>query len=174
MSDFYELIKKRYSVRGYLNKQVEEEKLVKVLDAGRNAPSACNIQPWSFIVIRDEQVRNQLGKVYSKEWILSAPLVIAVCCDRNKSWKRSDGKDYGDVDAAIAMDHITLAAAELGLGTCWVGAFDPGEASKLFQLPDHIEPVLLTPLGYPAVPSSQKSRKALEEVVHWDYYGGQK
>jgi nitroreductase len=172
--EFLELVKKRYSVRNYLEKPVEDLYLEKVLEAGRLAPSACNNQPWVFIVIKDEDSRKKLATVYKREWFLRAPVIIAVCCDRTASWRRADGKDYGDVDVAIALDHMTLAAADAGLGTCWIGNFNAAEAGKVLMLPLHIDPVAFTPLGYPEQTAVKKSRKKTEEIIYWEYYGGKK
>jgi nitroreductase len=129
--DFLDLVKKRRSVRSYLDKPVSDELLEKVLEAGRLAPSACNNQPWVAIVIKDDASRGKLENVYKREWFLRAPVIIAVCCDRSLSWKSADGRDSCAIDAAIALDHMTLAATELELGTCWVGAFNAAEARKV-------------------------------------------
>ncbi len=173
--EFLELAKKRYSVRDYSEKPVDDVLLDKVLEAGRLAPSACNNQPWVFIVIRDEDSRKKLESVYTREWFLRAPVIIAVCCDRSASWKRADGKDFGDVDAAIALDHMTLAAAEAGLGTCWVANFNAAEARKLLMLPANIDPIAFTPVGYPGPEAKpKKSRKGRDEIVFREYYGGRK
>jgi nitroreductase len=170
---FLDLVKKRSSVRDYLDKPVSDELLESVLEAGRWAPSACNIQPWIFIVIKNKESRDLLETVYNRDWFLHAPVVIAVCCDHGISWKRADGKDFGDIDIAIALDHITLAAAEAGLGTCWVGNFNPAKARETLGLPQHIDPVALTPIGFPGPHASRpKIRKALHELVHWEGYGG--
>jgi len=173
--DFLDLVKKRRSVRNYLDKPVDDALLEKVLEAGRLAPSACNNQPWVFIVLKDKTSRPKLAEVYKREWFLRAPVIIAVCCDHNVSWKRADGRDYGDVDVAIALDHMTLAATEAGLGTCWVANFNAPLAKKLLMLPENIEPVAFTPLGYPG-PEAQpkKSRKKMDEIVFWEYFGNRK
>ncbi|MFP4012460.1 MAG: nitroreductase family protein [Chitinispirillaceae bacterium] len=171
---FRDLVDKRYSVRGYQDRSVDQELIVRVLDAARNAPSAVNNQPWCFIVLRREEAKKNLKAVYDREWFLNAPVIIAVCCDRTVSWKRKDGKDYGDVDAAIAMDHITLAAADEGLGTCWIGAFSLPEALRVLKLPSYIEPIAFTPLGYPSLPQGARRRKELDEVVFWEQYGNSK
>lgn len=172
--EFIELVKKRYSVRSYLSTPVSDTLLDKVLEAGRLAPSACDNQPWVFIVVRDEASRKRLEPVYKREWFLKAPVIIVVCCDRTVSWHRADGKDYGDVDAAIALDHMTLAAAEAGLGTCWIGNFNAGEARKTLMLPPTVDPIAFTPLGYPEPVTVKKSRKKIEEITFWEYYGGKK
>ncbi|MBD3346006.1 MAG: nitroreductase [Chitinivibrionales bacterium] len=167
---FLELVKSRYSVRGYENRPVEEEKVLKVLNAGRLAPSACNNQPWHFVVIENENKKKELQKVYDREWFYTAPVIIAVCCDMNAAWKRMDGVTYGFVDAAIAMDHMILAATEEGLGTCWIGAFDSQAARKVLELPGGIEPVVFTPLGYPEKGHNSRPRKDLKDVVHRDKF----
>ena len=168
---FLDLVRGRYSVRNFTNVPVEEEKLRAVFEAVRAAPSACNFQPWVFIIIRDEHSRFLFEKIYNRNWFLSAPVIVAACCDRSASWKRGDGKDFGDIDVAIALDHLTLAAAELGLGTCWIGNFDEKKARQVLRLPDHFDPVALTPLGYPGCVASEKKRKSLDEILFRDYFG---
>ena len=173
--DFLALAQKRYSVRDYLDTPVESSLIEKVLEAGRLAPSACNNQPWVFIVMSDEASRRDLESVYNRDWFLRAPIIIAVCCNRTYSWRRSDGKDFGDIDVALALDHMTLAAAEADLGTCWVGNFNAAQAKRVLMLPSHIDPIAFTPLGYPAPKvTTKKSRKKLDEITHWEFFGGKK
>lgn len=162
---FLDLAARRVSVRGYETTPVTEAELEKVLEAGRLAPSAANRQPWHFIVVRNEAQRRALGEAYAKEWFWKAPVIIVVCVEPVKAWQRRDGKNYADVDGAIAMDHMTLCAADLGLGTCWVGAFDPATVRAALHLPDGIEPLAMTPLGHPADAGKPKTRKPLSEVV---------
>lgn len=173
---FLELAKQRSSVRKYRNVPVEDEKIRQVLEAGRIAPSAVNYQPWYFIVVRDEALRRQVAMAYKREWILQAPVIIVVCGDHSRAWKRFDGKDHCDVDAAIAIDHMTLAAADLGLGTCWICAFDAQIVRDIFKLPEVVEPIALLPLGYPAEPADENrhetQRKPFDEIVFWDGFGG--
>lgn len=172
--DFLELAKKRHSVRSFLDSKVEEQKLMKVLEAARLAPSACNNQPLQLIVIQNESSKQKLQAVYNRAWFLQAPIIIVACCDRKSSWHRKDGKDYGDVDIAIAVDHMTLAATDLGLGTCWIGAFNAAEAKKILLLPEDIDPIAFTPLGYPSPDIVNKSRKSIDDLVHWEFFGGKK
>ncbi len=168
---FLELAKKRYSVRKYSNQPVEKEKLLQVLEAARLAPTAVNYQPFRFIVLQDEEIRKKVAATYSLDWLQQAPIIIVICGDHSQSWRRADGKDYCDVDAAIAIDHMMLAAAELDLGTCFIGAFNAYECSKILGLPANLEPIALLPLGYPADRGQvKKKRKELEELVHWDGY----
>ncbi len=163
---FLDLARRRVSVRAYRSDPVPDELLSRVLEAGRLAPSACNLQPWHFIVVRDPARRAELGRAYPKDWFASAPVQIALCVEPARAWRRSDGKSYVDVDGAIAMDHMTLCATELGLGTCWIGAFNPAVIREVLGLPEGIEPLALTPLGYPADPGRPKRRKAMEEIRH--------
>lgn len=163
--DFYEVIRNRRSIRKYQDKPVEEDKLQRILEAARLAPSAANRQPWRFVVIRTEKVKKEFEKAYNREWFWQAPLVICACGLKNEAWRRSDGKSYLDVDVAIAMDHLILAATAEGLGTCWIGAFNPSEVRRILNLSDDLEPIALTPLGYPAVSPQPTYRKSLEEIV---------
>ncbi|MGI6308110.1 MAG: nitroreductase family protein [Dethiobacteria bacterium] len=170
---FLELAKKRYSVRSFKDMPVEEEKLRVVLEAGRVAPSAVNYQPIYFIVVQEKEIKEQIGGTYKGSWILEAPVIIVICGDHSKSWRRADGKDHCDIDAAIAIDHMTLAAADLGLGTCWVCAFNSMECHRILRLPAHIETIALLPLGYPAEEEGidrkvAKKRKPMDEIVHWN------
>jgi nitroreductase len=172
---FPELARNRYSVRSFLDTPVDDRIVSQLLQVAGCAPSACNNQPWLFIVIRDPAGKARLEAVYSRPWFLRAPVIIAACYDTKLSWRRSDGKDLGEIDTAIAVDHLTLAAAEQGLGTCWVGAFNVKAARLALMLPDHIEPVAFIPLGYPASRQPKKSRKPLDQIMHREYYaaGGQ-
>ena len=163
--EFTELIQKRYSVRAYKPDPVEEEKLRQVLEAMRLAPTAANRQSFQFIVIHTAGREAELRRIYHRRWFVQAPLIICACAVPAGNWVRDDGKNYSDVDVAIAMDHLILAAADQGLGTCWVGAFDPDAAHEVLGLPDNVEPVAFTPLGYPADQLGPKERKPLEELV---------
>lgn len=158
----------RHSVRGYKKDvAVEDVKLQYILDCVRLAPSAVNFQPWKFIVLKTDEARERLYPYYDRPWFREAPIVIICCADHTQSWKRrSDGKDHADIDVAIATEHLCLAAAEQGLGTCWVCNFDAEGTRKAFSLPDGWEPVALVPLGYPAGDDAPgKSRKPLDEIV---------
>ncbi len=163
--EFAELIRKRYSVRAYKPDAVEEEKVQQVLEAARLAPTAANRQPFQLIVIPTAGREAELGRIYPQGWFTQAPLVICACGLPDRGWTRMDGKPYVDVDVTIAMDHLILAATDLGLGTCWIAAFDPAAARKVLQLPDGVEPVIFTPLGYPADSLRPKERKPLSELV---------
>ncbi|MBQ7389133.1 MAG: nitroreductase family protein [Paludibacteraceae bacterium] len=164
---FFELIKKRYSVRGFKNTAVEPEKLELVMEAARLAPSAVNFQPWKFFVITDKKILNELSKTYSREWFKTAPTCIVACGDHQTSWKRSDGKDHCDIDVAIAVEHIMLAATELGLGTCWVCNFDAKMCAEILNLPKELEPVAMIPIGYSDTDVVEKKRKPIDEIVEY-------
>lgn len=166
---FASIARKRYSIRDYKDMPIEKEKLLQVLEAGRIAPSACNNQPWQFVVITDEGLKSKVAEAYPRDWFRKAPVILAVLGDHSQSWKRKDGKDHCDVDAAIAVDHMTLAAAELGIGSCWVCAFDSEKCHKALALPDNLEVIVLVPMGYPASDNiiPEKRRKSLDEIVSW-------
>jgi len=166
--EFSRLIRERYSARAYLDKPVEEEKLRRVLEAAVLAPTAANWQAFRLIIISTAGRKEQLKKIYSRDWFTQPPYVICVCSLRSESWTRKDGKNYGEVDAAIVMDHLILAAANEGLGTCWVGAFDPQAAREILDLSDDGEPVAFTPLGYAADEPGAKKRKRLEDLVRFE------
>ncbi|MGC9467301.1 MAG: nitroreductase family protein [Anaerolineae bacterium] len=169
--EFFELIEKRYSVRAYKSDPVEDSKLEKVLQAARLAPTAANRQPIRVIVIETAGREEDLARIYGQRWFAEAPLVLCVCGIEAEAWMRShDGKNYMDVDAAIVMDHIVLAATALGLGTCWVAAFDPEAAREVLQLPKGVEPIVFTPLGYADDTPRAKRRKPMSDIVkrgHW-------
>jgi nitroreductase len=169
---FSELIIQRYSLRQYKKQPVEKRKLMQVLEAARMAPSAVNYQPWHFIIVQNPENLEKLQKTYPRDWFKTAPVIILACADHSQSWKRSiDGKDLGEVDVAIAIDHLTLQAAELGLGTCWVCNFDTQRCAESLKLPGHITPVAMIPIGYPEDQNIPvKKRKPLEEIIHWEEF----
>jgi nitroreductase len=165
--EFSELINARYSVRAYKPDAVEEEKLEQVLEAARLAPTAANRQPFRLIVIPTAGREAELRRIYNRGWFVTPPFVICICSVPAEGWVRMDGKPYADVDVAIAMDHLILAATELGLGTCWIAAFDPAAARQVLGLPEGPEPVAFTPLGYPADQPRPKERKPLSRLVQY-------
>ncbi len=172
--NFLEIAKNRYSSRSYLEKEIEEEKLLYVLAAARVAPSAVNKQPWHFVVIREEKQLEKIKACYARDWINSAPAIIVAIVDHQKSWIRRDGKDHADIDISIAVDHMTLAATEQGLATCWVCNFQREEVAKLLDLPENLEPAVVLPIGYPTdSPKPERHdnlRKGLDEIVHWEKF----
>jgi nitroreductase len=169
--EYSELITARYSVRAYRPDPVEDEKLQAVLEAARLAPTAANRQPFQLVVMRTAGREEEIGRIYRRPWFVQAPLVIAVCAISSQAWVReSDRFNARLIDAAIVADHLILAAANLGLGTCWVAAFNMEAARRLLQLPDEAEPVIFTPLGYPADSAGPKTRKPLRELVRYEHW----
>jgi len=166
----HDLINKRYSVRAYKSGEVEEDKLLYVLNAARLAPTASNRQPFQIIVIHTKDREQELLTIYQKEWFVQAPLILCVCGLPAIAWVRRDGRLYLDVDAAIVMDHMVLAASDIGLGTCFIAAFDSTNARKVLLIPDDVEPILFTPLGYPDDAPGIKLRKNLDELVRYEHW----
>jgi len=166
--DFFELIRKRYSVRAYKPDPVEDETLQQILEAARLAPTAANRQPFQIVVLKTAGREAELRRIYARDWFAQAPVVLCACGIPAQNWIRRDGKNYNDVDVAIAMDHLILAAANLGLGTCWIAAFDPAAARQVLALPDGVEPIAFTPLGYPADSPRPKQRKPLADLVRYE------
>lgn len=163
-------IRDRYSVRSYLNKPVEGEKLTLILDAARLAPSANNRQNWKFIVVRDKKTRERLAEAAAnQEFIAEAPVVIVAVSTEPSHIMRCEVPAYA-VDVAIAVDHMTLQAVELGLGTCWIGAFYQSKVKEILQIPDRCKVVALLPLGYPACPCVEKYRNSLKEIVSYEKF----
>ena len=166
--EYQELIKKRYSVRAYKPDPIEEEILEKVLDAARLAPTAANRQPFQILVIHTEGKQEALKKIYRRDWFVQAPLLLCAVGIPGKSWVRDDMRRYLDVDVAIVMDHLILAATDQGLGTCWIAAFNAKEAREILELPDEVEPLIFSPLGYPADELGTKERKPLSELIRYE------
>ena len=168
--DIYEAIEKRYSVRKYEPKDVEDQKLRRVLDAGRNAPSAHNRQEWKFIVVRDAETRGALADAAEQEWMKAAPVILAVVGLAKGKMMYCD-VPMDPIDCSIAIDHMTLAAVAEGLGTCWIGYFQQEPCKKILSVPDSCWIIELMTLGYPAgPPKTDKPRKPFEEVVCFEKF----
>jgi nitroreductase len=166
--NFSELINKRYSVRKYKPVPVEENKLARILDAGRLAPTAANRQPFRILVVKTGGKQEELKPIYAREWFTGAPLLLVVCGVPAEAWVRSyDNKNHVDVDASIVADHLIMAATDEGLGTCWIAAFDPKAAKKILNIPEGQEPVICITLGYADDSPKEKKRKTFEELVKY-------
>lgn len=169
--DYNSLLTQRYSCRNYRTTPLSRQQILDVLEGARLAPSACNFQPWTFVVVTDPEVKNQILAI-SRPAFRQAPALIVSCGHHDKAWHRpADGKDHTDVDISIAVEHICLSAANLGLGTCWVCNFDVPATSRALGLPENVEPIALIPIGYPAdetVP--EKNRKTLQDIVRWEHF----
>lgn len=165
--NFLELVKSRYSVRGYLQRGVEPEKLEYILQCARVAPSACNRQPWRIIVLRDTEARQSVAESASRfGWLNEAPLLLVVVADDSQAWHRGcDGRNHADIDAAIITEHIVLAATEQGLGSCWVCAFDVEQCHKALSLGNNERAVAIIPIGYASGEPSSRPRKEIEQIV---------
>jgi nitroreductase len=166
--EFYEVLRARRSIRKFKKAPVEQDKIDRMLEAVRLAPSAKNIQPWHFLVIRDEAVKRALGEAYPREWFAQAPVLICACGEPAKAWVRRDGKSYLDVDVGIAFEHLVLAAASEGLATCWIGAFDAAKAKQALGLPAGVEPIAMTPLGYADEEPRPFERRTIADFVRLD------
>ncbi len=150
---FLDLAKERYSVRKFDKRKVEQEKIDSILEAGKLAPTACNYQPQRVILIQSQDGLERVKDC--TRYHFDAPLTLIICYDSTVSWKRSfDNYDMGAVDAGIVATHMILEIAELGLGSTWVGHFDPQKVKENFSLPENIIPVAILPIGYPAEESS--------------------
>ena len=167
--EFIDLVKSRYSVRDYDSRPIEEEKLAAVLEAGRLAPTATNAQPQRIFVVRDEASLKKLRSI--ARCAFNAPVVLIIGFEETAAWKNpfSPSVRTGDTDAAIVCTHMMLAAAEQGIGSCWVGWFDPELVKEKFDIPENVTLTALLPLGYPsdaARPSDRHTeRKALTDTV---------
>lgn len=165
--DFIELCKTRYSVRSYTSRKVEDNKLNAILEAGRLAPTAANLQPQKIIAVRSKDGLKKLGEAAN---IYGAPLALIICADKTKAWKRPfDGKLTTDIDASIVTDHMMLEAADLGLGSVWICYFKPDVLRKNFDIPENLEPVNILAVGYADEnqPAKEKDRKPLADTVIW-------
>ena len=161
-------IRTRRSIRAYDPREVEEEKLVRVLESGRLSPSASNRQERRFIVIRDAGTRKALSEAArNQKFLADAPVVIAAC-SVEKEYVMSCGQLAYPIDTAIAVDHMTLQAVEEGLGTCWIGAFDEKKVKEILAIPDNVRVVALLPVGYPSDIPGHTPRKSLAEIVMWE------
>ena len=165
--DVYEAIRKRKSVREYEARPVEDEKLERVLEAARLAPSAKNMQEWRFVVVKNAETRKKLRAAAKNQvFVGEAPIVIA-CCAETDEYTMTCGQLSYPIDVTIAIDHMTLQAVEDGLGTCWIGAFYEDKVKKVLGIPDEIRVVELLALGYEkgGMKPKEKSRMKMDEIV---------
>jgi nitroreductase len=169
--DVMNAIKTRKSVRAYLDRPVEEEKLNVVLEAARLAPSASNRQEWRFVIVRDAEIRKKLAAVAGGQaFVGEAPVLIVACAETDGHVMRC-GQPCYPIDVAIALDHMSLAAVGLGLGSCWIGLFDEKKVKDILHIPDQIRVVELMPLGYPSDPAVvSKKRLALDRIVRYEHW----
>ena len=166
--EIVEVIEKRRSVRAYTKQPVEREKIERLLEAARLAPSASNRQEWRFVVVTDPDRRARLAQAANnQQFVAQAPVVIAACAEHDGHVMRC-GQLCHPIDVAIALDHITLQAVAEGLGTCWIGAFNEPPVKEVLGIPAEISVVELLTVGYPADKPRPRSRLPLKKIVHWE------
>ena len=167
--DVFDAIKNRKSIRKYSNKPIEKEKIDKVLEAGRLAPSAKNRQEWKFILVQNKELIEKLSvaALYNRAFVAEAPAILAAVATE-QDYVMKCGQHAYTVDLSIAMSFMILEAEELGLGTCWLGSFDEEQFKKVLNIPDGMRVVAITPIGYPAEDPAPKPRKPIEEVISYD------
>jgi nitroreductase len=170
--EFYDVINKRKSVRKYKNDPIPDDVLNRILDAGRIAPSAKNYQPWHFIVIRDPETKKKVAEACSNQFFIAdADAIICGCALEKIAWGRMGNYMAAwPHDLTIAMDHMILAAANEGLGTCWIGKFDEKTVKDVLQIPEEVRVVALTPVGYPAEIPRDRGRMELKEIVSYEKF----
>lgn len=166
--ELMEAITKRRSIRSYLEKPIEEEKLKKILEAGRLAPSARNLQEWRFIVVQDKTMREKLMVAAKGQSFVGEAPVVIVACAVNTDYKMTCGQYAYPIDIAIALTHISLKAVEEGLGTCFIGAFYEDKVKEILAIPKEVRVVELMTLGYPKEAPQQTYRRKLEEIVCYE------
>jgi nitroreductase len=168
--DVSEAIRQRCSVRAYKATHVEEDKLKKVLEAARLSPSANNRQDWKFIIVRNKETRKKLAKAAFGQSFIAEAAIVIVACGTDPNAMLACGQPMHTVDVSTAFAYMILQAYELGLGTCWIGAFSEDETKKILSIPEHVRVVAITPLGYPNQPPSRKFRKTLDQIVCYEKY----
>jgi len=165
----FDAIKIRRSTRQYFDKPVEKEKLAQILEAARRSPSANNNQPWSFVVITQQDVKNKLLTAYPRKWFTTAPVIVVACANPDAAWSRQDGEEIWKVDVAIAVQSMSLVAHELGLGTCWLAAFDEQIIKEALGIPKDVRAIIMLTIGYPTEEKgSVLNRKPLQDIIHYE------
>lgn len=163
-------IRNRYSCRAYQDKAVEQEKLDRIFEAARLAPSARNLQEWRFVAVRDPQLRKQMQIAANNQpFVAQAPVILAACAATDYTMRC--GQRCGPIDVAIALEHIGLQATAEGLGTCWIGSFFPEQVRKILCIPEDVAVIELMTLGYPADEARAKMREPVERIVSYDKWG---
>ena len=166
--DFLELVRSRYACRAYLPEPIEKEKLTRLLEAVRLAPSGSNRQPWKFVLVGDPEVKRRLVHACANQRFIATAPIVVVGCGLMPDRMMSCGVPGDPVDVAIAMEHLSLAATAEGLASCWIGAFSQDEVREVLGVPSTVRVIELMTIGYPADRPRAKPRKALEEIVSID------
>ncbi len=162
--EFYDVIRKRRSIRGYQDKPVPADALEKIAEAVNLAPSACNIQPWKFLIVVNPVFRKKICEVYTQPWLAQAPAIAVAFGNNEMCWKRLEGDPIASMDIGIAMEHLVLAAAAEGLGTCWICAYNVDAMNKALQVTPPWTTMAISPLGYPAAEPVPLKRKKIREI----------
>ena len=170
--NFLSLVEKRKSIRSFKSIDIEKEKLDYILETFRQAPSAKNLQPWKLVVVTDKTIIKDLVPACKNQaFIAEAPVVIVACVKEDEAYATMGGYlNSSPVDIGISFEHIMLAAAEQGLGTCWIGAFNEKAVEVVVGVPENVRVVALTPIGYPNDQGRERKRKPLEEIVSYNKY----
>ena len=170
--DFLELIKERYSCRSFSTKEIEKEKIDKILEAAKLAPTARNIQPQRILVLTQKEQLEKLSFCTQYGW--NASVIMIIFYDKSVSYKRDkyDGKEFGDIDISIVTAHMMLEAQNLGLGTTWIGSFDCEKLVEVYEVPKNLTPVAILPIGYPSEESRPSTlhfqRNEISDFVYWN------
>jgi len=162
-----DVIAKRYSCRDYQERPIEQEKLDKLLEAARLAPSAKNLQDWRFVLVKNKQMKLQVAECTNRPQIFGKAPIIIVACSNSDEIMRC-GQHVGPIDVAIALEHIALTAADLGLATCWIGSFDAQKVRRLLDIPPDVAIIELMALGYPANARRPTTREPIDNIVCYD------
>lgn len=166
----FDAIKSRRSIRSFKEEPIEEEKLLRVLEAGRLAPSAKNLQEWRYILVKDKELRRKVAVACNNQYFIAEAPVVIVGCATMADYVLTCGQPAHTIDVSISMDHMTLQAVEEGLGTCWIGAFKQDEVKRILNVPPEMRVVEIMPLGYPKFQPEPKPRMKLEEIIFHDKY----
>ncbi len=166
--DFLELAKKRYSVRAYKSTPVEDEKLKYILEGARMAPTGSNQQAFQLVVVHTKGREEELRRIYDKDWFVQAPVVICACATTIPGQAYDEARSYRNV--AIVMDHLILAATNLGLGTCWIGGFNSNATREILGLPKDVKPIVFATVGYSDDEPRPKKRKSIDELIRYEHW----
>ena len=163
--DFYEVLKNRRSIRGFdSSKAIPQDSLERIMQAVQCAPSACNRQPWRFEIIFNEELKQKIGSCYPKAWLTEAPAIVVAMADYSTCWNRLEGTPAAEIDLGIAMEHLVLAAAAEGLGTCWICAFEKARMNEVMQVSDPWCVEAITPLGYANSEPRTLNYKSVDQI----------
>ena len=168
-----EAIKKRRSIRAYKPQDVPDAVVEKLIEAASFAPSAGNIQPWEFVVARNPEVKKKLAQAADQAFIEEAPVVIVVCVNEKRAEMGYGARGkalYCIQDTAAATQNIHLTAYSLGLGTCWIGAFNEDQAKKAVNAPEEMRPVAIIPVGYADEAPAQRNRRPISQIMHYESF----